>query len=63
MIVLPIFLSIPPFVVGIPVLRAKDVLAPEMPKSLFQEKETPYLPLNPNMNSIFYCKKTPSKNR
>ena len=63
MIVLPIFLSSPPLVVGIPVFLANEVLAPEIPTSLFQEKENPYLPLKPSMNSIFYCKKTPSKNR
>ena len=45
--VLPIFRSIPPFVVGIPTLRAMLALKPDIPNNLFQENDIPYLPLNP----------------
>jgi hypothetical protein len=45
---LPIFLSNPPLVVGIPVSLAILFLNPEIPKSLFQEKLNPNLFLNPN---------------
>jgi hypothetical protein len=42
---LPIFLSKPDFVVGMPVRLAKRCLAADMPNALFQEKEKPYLPI------------------
>lgn len=37
----PIFLCLPDFVVGMPVLRAKFDFAFEMPKARLAEKETP----------------------
>ena len=40
-ILLPIFLSIPPFVVGIPVFLAILFLAPDMPSNRFHENENP----------------------
>ena len=44
-IIAPSFLSIPVFDVGTPVFLAKLCFAPDMPKSLFQEKENPNLPI------------------
>jgi hypothetical protein len=37
-------------VVGMPVLCATELLNPEIPRSLFQEKEKPNMPLKPNIN-------------
>lgn len=44
-IVLPIFRSIPDFVVGIPVLRAKLLLALVIPNALFHENDNPGIPV------------------
>lgn len=44
-IALPIFLSIPNFVVGIPVFLAILFLNPLIPRSLLNENEKPYLPI------------------
>lgn len=41
----PIFLSIPDFVVGIPVLLANFCFACAMPTNLLNEKENPKLPM------------------
>jgi hypothetical protein len=42
MTLLPIFLSKPDFVVGIPVFRANLCLADVIPSARFHEKEKPY---------------------
>lgn len=51
---LPNFRSIPPLVVGTPVLEAILDLKPLMPSSLFQENEKPYFPLKPNMFNDYF---------
>ena len=39
----PIFLSSPPFVVGIPVFWAMDCLMPVIPIALFNENDNPFV--------------------
>ena len=54
--VLPTLRYKPSFVVGIQVLRAKEVLMPLIPKSLFHENEIPSFGPNPNFIFLVYKK-------
>lgn len=45
----PIFLSRPPIVVGMPVLRARDCFMPVIPIARLSEKERPFISFIVNM--------------